>query len=416
MNQTPVILSVTQVNTLVKGLLDSVPALQNVCVRGEISNYKLYPSGHHYFRLKDAESSLGCVLFKGSAFSLRFRPQNGMSVLAVGRLTAYPRDGVYQLVCSRLLPEGAGELSLAFEQLKKKLYEEGLFDPARKKPLPVYAHRICIITSESGAAVHDMLRILGKRYPLAKAILIPVRVQGETAAGEIAHAIGLANRLKLADLIIVGRGGGSLEDLWAFNEEIVARAIAASNIPVISAVGHEPDVTISDFAADLRAATPSNAAELAVPDRQELQKRLSAAQKALCAALQSKTQEARGRLRLLESSRYLRDPTCLLQDRRQHLDGVTGRLAAAQSALLERGRKRLSGLASSLDAMSPLKVLARGYAYVTDGTERPVSSAAALTAGMRIGVRFADGSAAARVEEITIQGEQNDAEIQIQEL
>ena len=257
------VFTVSEMNQFIKELLDNVPPLQEVLLRGEISNYKVYPSGHHYFTLKDSQSSLKCVMFKTSTMRLRFRPENGMQVIAAGRISVYPRDGAYQLYCTGLTPEGVGDLSVAFEQLKEKLRKEGLFDAAHKKPLPVYPRRIAIVTSPAGAAVHDMIRILRRRYPLAKVLLLPVRVQGTEAPAEIAGAIRYANRHALADVLITGRGGGSLEDLWAFNDERVARAIYDSEIPVISAVGHEPDVAISDFVADRRASTPSNAAEIA---------------------------------------------------------------------------------------------------------------------------------------------------------
>ncbi len=392
------ILTVTQLNNLIKAAFDNVPALQNVCVRGELSNYKLYPSGHHYFTLKDAEGSLKCVLFKGNAWSLRFKPQNGMSVLAVGRVSVYPRDGAYQLYCTRLIPDGAGDLQMAFDQLKERLWREGLFDQAHKQALPRFPHRIGIVTSPAGAAVHDMLRILGKRWPLSKVILLPVRVQGEEAAGEIARAIAYANREALCELLIVGRGGGSMEDLWAFNEEPVARAICASKIPVISAVGHEPDVTISDFAADLRAATPSNAAELAVPDRAELRARLEGLQRQMAAALQRQAQSARGRLEALRKRPVLKDPLRPVQDRRQTLDRLTERLAAAEASVISGQKTRLTRLAASLDAMSPLKVLARGYAVVSD--ERGiVTKASVLIPGREVKIQFQDDAVSAVIRE-----------------
>lgn len=256
------IYEVSQINAYLKDRFDSDPFLNAICVRGELSNYKVYPSGHHYFTMKDPEGALRCVMFRGSAIRLRFRPENGMKVLAVGRITVYPRDGAYQMYCESLTPDGVGDLHVAYEQLKRRLQDEGLFDQSNKKPLPEFPHRIAIITSSAGAAIHDMLRILGKRYPLSKVILLPVRVQGEEAPAEIAGAIRYANRFRVADVILTGRGGGSMEDLWAFNDERVARAIFESELPVVSAVGHEPDVTISDFVADVRAATPSNGAEL----------------------------------------------------------------------------------------------------------------------------------------------------------
>lgn len=393
------IFTVTQLNNLIKAAFDNVPALQNVCVRGEISNYKLYPSGHHYFSLKDGEGLLRCVMFKGNAFSLRFKPQNGMSVIAVGKVSVFPRDGAYQLYCSRLIPEGAGDLQAAFDQLKQRLFEEGLFDRAHKKPLPDYPHRIGVVTSPAGAAVHDMLRILGKRYPLAKVILLPVRVQGETAAGEISRAIQYANREALCDLLIVGRGGGSVEDLWAFNEELVARAIYASRIPVISAVGHEPDVTISDFVADLRAATPSNAAELAVPDQTELRGQLAALQKAMTAALRRQAQLARSRLDALRACPALRDPQSLIRERRQTLDLSMNSLVNAETNLVHAQRNRLTRLAASLDAMSPLKVLMRGYATVSDESGQLITSAGAAAAAESLDVSFYDGTV-----RVTVQG------------
>ena len=268
-DQRPV-LTPSQVGQYIKGFMDRDRVLSGLLVRGEISNYKLYPSGHHYFTLKDGEGALRCVMFRGDAASLRFRPENGMLVIAAGRVTVFPRDGQYQLYCSRLTPEGAGDLHVAFEQLKEKLLREGLFDQSRKKPIPPYPGTVALVTSPAGAAVRDMIRILRARWPMTKVKVLPVRVQGEGAAEEIAAAIRWANWKQAADLIITGRGGGSMEDLWAFNEEVVARAIFDSEIPVISAVGHEPDVTIADFVADLRASTPSNAAELAVPDRREV--------------------------------------------------------------------------------------------------------------------------------------------------
>ncbi len=257
---------VSEINQMIKNVFDSIPQFGNLCIRGEISNYKLYPSGHHYFTLKDAEGAIRCVMFRGQAMRLRFRPENGMKVLATGRITVFPRDGAYQLYCDALTPDGIGDLHVAFEQLKEKLWNEGLFSEEHKKPLPEYPRNIAVITSPSGAAVHDMIRILRRRYPLAKVKLLPVRVQGTEAPAEIVSALWYANRHHVADVIIVGRGGGSIEDLWAFNDERVVRAIYESEIPVISAVGHEPDVTISDFVADVRAATPSHAAEIAVPD------------------------------------------------------------------------------------------------------------------------------------------------------
>lgn len=392
------IFSVTELNRLVQGKLERDPDLQSVCIRGEISNYKLYPSGHHYFSLKDAESAIRCVLFRGNALSLRFRPENGMQVLAVGRVSLYPRDGSYQFYCTRLLPDGAGDLSLAFEQLKQKLCAEGLFDRARKKPLPAFPHRVGVVTSPAGAAVHDMLRILGKRYPLSKVILLPVRVQGPEAPGEIARAIDYANAHEIADVLIVGRGGGSVEDLWAFNDEGVSRAIFRSRIPVVSAVGHEPDVTISDFTADLRAATPSNAAELVAPDQTELRAALEGMRQTMLASLTQRLTNARRQLAVLSSDPMLRNPMNYLQERRLRLDKLTGDFRRVGTRLLQARRQGLIRLSASLDAMSPLKVLARGYSMTADSDGRLISSVTEVSPGQSLSILVSDGTIRAAVE------------------
>lgn len=392
------ILSVTELNQLVRGKLERDPDLQSVCIRGEISNYKLYPSGHHYFSLKDSESAIRCVLFKGNALSLRFRPENGMQVLAVGRVSLYPRDGSYQFYCTRLLPDGAGDLSVAFEQLKQKLFQEGLFDPAHKKKLPAFPHRIGIVTSPAGAAVHDMLRILGKRYPLSRVILLPVRVQGAEAPGEIVRAIDYANAHAIADVLIVGRGGGSVEDLWAFNDEGVSRAIFRSRIPVVSAVGHEPDVTISDFTADLRAATPSNAAELVAPDQSELRAALEGMRASMLASMRQRLTRSRQQLTGLSASPMLRNPMNYLQERRLRLDKLTGDFRRVGTRLLQARRQGLIRLSASLDAMSPLKVLARGYSMTADADGRLISSVTEVSPGQSLTILVSDGKIRAAVE------------------
>ena len=393
------IFSVTQVNQLIKSILDSVPQLGGICVRGEISNYKLYPSGHHYFTLKDAEGAIRCVMFRGQASRLRFRPENGMKVLAQGRVAVFPRDGTYQLYCENLSPDGVGDLHVAYEQLKEKLYREGLFDPAHKKPLPPYPGTIAIITSSAGAAVHDMIRILRRRYPIAAVKLLPVRVQGAEAPPEIVGAIRYANRYRVADLIITGRGGGSIEDLWAFNDERVARAIYDSEIPVISAVGHEPDVTIADFVADARAATPSHAAEMAVPDQRELLERLETMRSRMAQSQLRRLQLSRQRLASLAAKRALRDPMAFIDDKRMLLGYLQKNLCAAQSARLAQPRQRLASLAASLDAMSPLKVLGRGFALVTDGDGRLVRRPADAPPGRRVTVTLAEGQLKCLVEQ-----------------
>ncbi len=386
------VFGVAEVNQFIKTMLDGVPALQDLYVRGELSNYKIYPSGHHYFTLKDPEGVLRCVMFRSSAAHLRFRLENGMKVIVRGRITAFVRDGQYQLYCDAVTPEGAGDLAVAFEQLKARLYQEGLFDASHKKPLPPFPQRIAIITSGSGAAVHDMLRILRRRYPICKVIVLPVRVQGVEAAPEIVGAIRYANRWRVADLIITGRGGGSMEDLWAFNDERVARAIYESELPVISAVGHEPDVTISDFVADVRASTPSNAAEIAVPDAVELAAQLSGARAHMLQVLRQSLQLRRQTLQTFSESRILRNPAAAVQDKRMELDLLHRKLTGLAQADLARRRQQFAALAASLDALSPLKVLGRGYSVAKDTTGQLLRSIEQTEVGQAITVTLGDGS------------------------
>ena len=382
------IFSVSELNGYIKKLLDSDDILTGVYVRGELSNYKVYPSGHHYFTMKDSESTLKCVMFKGSASKLRFKPDSGMSVVAFGRVAVYPRDGVYQLYVNDITPDGIGGLYIAFEQLKEKLYEEGLFDQRHKKPLPRYPGTIAVITSSAGAAVRDIIRILNSRWPMTKVIVIPVRVQGVEAPPEIVSAIQYANDHCLSDLIITGRGGGSLEDLWAFNDERVARAIFASDIPVISAVGHEPDVTIADFVADLRAATPSNAAELAVPEISETRDALQSADIRVRQAINRELKSRRQRLVELSCKRVLQSPKYYIDDKRLMLDRSQDRLCSAMQKRVFTNREKYARLAASLDAMSPLKVLGRGYAIARRENGMVIKTASDVSAGDRVTVRL----------------------------
>lgn len=393
------VISVSQLSAYIKSKLDDDTLLGSIAIRGEISNYKVYPSGHHYFTLKDESASLKCVMFRNSAVKLRFRPENGMKVIALGGITVYPRDGVYQLYCSAMTPDGIGDLYAAFEQLKRKLSEQGLFDPAHKKTLPQYPATIGIITSSAGAAVHDMLRILRKRYPLTRVLLLPVRVQGAEAPNEIAAAIRYANAHHLADLLIVGRGGGSMEDLWAFNDELVAYAIYDSQIPVISAVGHEPDVTISDFVADLRAATPSNAAELAVPDQDALRQNLDSMSAAMASIFNRRLKNARQHLHLLSASPALQSPTGYLEQKEKSLQLLSGRLNAAAQRNVEHKGRQFVALTAKLDAMSPLKVLTRGYAMVQKENE-VLTSAAKACVGDQVKVTLLDGHFSAKITEV----------------
>ena len=404
------IFTVSEVNGLIKAILDNEPLLGDVCVRGELSNYKMYPSGHHYFTLKDEQSAIRCVMFRGQASRLRFRPENGMKALALGRVTVFPRDGAYQLYCNELSPDGVGDLHVAFEQLKEKLWKEGLFDEGRKKSLPPYPRAIAVITSSAGAAVHDMIRILRRRYPLAEVKLLPVRVQGAEAPAEIVGAIRYANRYRVADLIITGRGGGSMEDLWAFNDERVARAIYASQLPVISAVGHEPDVTIADFVADVRAATPSHAAEMAVPDQGELRDRLQSARLRMARAQSKELALLRRRLETLAAKRVLTDPLAVIQDKRMLLAHLQKDLGYAAAARLAGPRQRLGTLAASLDAMSPLKVLGRGFALAADSGGRILRRAGDVSPGDAVEVSLAEGRLDCRVERVYTEEESRERE------
>ena len=398
------VLSITQINEYIRSQMDSDALLNNVAVRGEISNYKVYPSGHHYFTLKDEGAALKCVMFKGNAMRLRFRPDNGVKVIAMGKISVYPRDGAYQLYCTAMAMDGIGDLYAAFEQLKRKLEAQGLFDPAHKKPLPKYPGTIGIVTSSAGAAIHDMLRILRKRYPLSKVRLLPVRVQGVEAPEEIAGAIRYANMYRLADLLIVGRGGGSIEDLWAFNDERVAYAVYHSDIPVISAVGHEPDVTISDFVADLRAATPSNAAELAVPDQDALRQMLDSMSGAMATALSRQLTAARRHYQLLSAHPSLQSPVSYLEQRRKNLELLKNKLISNQNQQINSAKARYIAMTSKLDAMSPLKVLTRGYAMAQREDGTVLRSVSQVETGDPITISVSDGRLCASVTEIKENG------------
>ena len=393
------IFEVSQVNEYIKARMDADELLNGLFIRGELSNYKIYPSGHHYFTMKDANGALRCVMFRYSAMRLRFRPENGMKVIAVGRISVFPRDGAYQLYCEDLMPDGTGDLNVAFEQLKARLEAEGLFDRAHKKPLPQYPHRIAIITSGAGAAIMDMLRILARRYPLSKVMILPVRVQGTEAPAEIVGAIRYANRYQLADVIITGRGGGSLEDLWAFNDEHVARAIYASEIPVVSAVGHEPDVTISDYVADVRAATPSNGAELVAPDRQELLRHIAQLSARMTTMMEKQLSLSRRQLDMLAKKRVLQSPMHYIEDKRLALDYVHRRLIASSQQLLAGKKQKFISLTAKLDAMSPLKVLSRGYSVTHRADGSVLRASGEVAPGDEITVRLLHGSVRAEVLE-----------------
>lgn len=392
-------LTVTQVNEYIKTGMDNDSLLCSIAIKGEISNYKVYPSGHHYFSLKDDGGTIKAVLFKGNAFNLRFKPDNGMKVIAMGRISVFPRDGAYQLYCTGILLDGVGDLHAAFEQLKAKLEKKGLFDPYHKKPLPKYPKVIGIVTSPAGAAVHDMLRILRKRYPLTKVRLFPVRVQGQEAPGEIEAAIRYANYYKLADLLIVGRGGGSIEDLWAFNDERVAYAIFESQIPIISAVGHEPDVTISDYVADARAATPSNAAEIAVPDQDALRQMLDAFEVSTQSAVKRRLVTAKDRISLLANSAVLQRPDAYILRQKDILASQKMHLIASQHAILNKYQQRFLSNTAKLDALSPLKVLNRGFSMTKSQTGEIVHSIKQVNRGEPMTIHVSDGKIIATVKD-----------------
>ena len=433
-------LTVSEVTWLIKGLLDSEPELRNLWVEGEVSNCKCPPSGHIYFTLKDSGATLRCVMFRSAAARLRFQPKDGLQVIAHGYLSLFERDGQYQLYVQEMEPAVLGGLHLAFEQLKERLAAEGLFDPAKKRRLPALPRRVALVTSPTGAAVRDMIRVAQRRYPNIVLVVVPVLVQGPQAPADIARGLRLAASTE-ADVVIVGRGGGSIEELWAFNDEQVARAIRDCPLPVISAVGHETDFTIADFAADVRAATPSAAAELVVPERTVLVRRVAELAARVNAAIQQRLHRERQRLQSLCERRVLRDPLAALAAPRQHLDNLTGRLAAAGRALAVKRRAALQlaasrlaaasrglttkrraalqmasgrlaaagrGLAAErradlrtaagrLDALSPLAVLARGYSVCRTPEGSVVRRAAQAPVGGEIEVLLAEESLECRV-------------------
>ncbi len=393
-------ISVGQLNHYVKTLLEGDPNLAAVHIRGEISNFTHhYQSGHMYLSLKDDTATVRAVMFKWSASKLQFRPEDGMRVIVRARVSLYENTGSFQVYIDEMQPDGVGALQVAFEQLKKKLAGEGLFDESRKKSLPKYPNRVGVITSPTGAAVRDILNVLGRRYPLAQVVFCPVLVQGEGAAPSIVDAIRRFNAADAADLLIVGRGGGSMEDLWAFNEEMVARAVADSRIPVISAVGHETDFTICDFVADLRAPTPSAAAELAVPDAGRLLSFMDNVRARLSTATRNHIGAASSRLELLKNKRCLSAPQYYTDEQAMRLDYLTRRFAAASRNQLNVADRRLSAAAAKLDALSPLKVLGRGYAigYTADGTV--LDSVRRVAVGDTLTLRVADGTLNCEVTE-----------------
>ena len=391
------ICSVSELTGRIKGLIEGEPSLARVYVRGEISNYKQHSSGHHYLTLKDEGAVINAVLFRSDAMKLKFQLASGMKIIARGRIGLFAKSGQYQLYMDGAIPDGVGELYVAFEQLKARLASQGLFDRERKKPIPVYPGRIALVTSPTGAAVRDMLRITGARFPLADILVCPVRVQGAGAPAEIAEMLRYVDTHRLADVMITGRGGGSIEDLWAFNDERVARAIAACETPVISAVGHEPDVTIADYVADLRAATPSNAAELATPDKTELIGLLREWNSRIYAGMDRTLSARMDRLKAIRGKRVLTSPTAYVDERRMELLYQSQKMAAAAERREAEARRKFIRAVALLDAMSPLKVLSRGYSIATAENGVAVTDAERLAPGDRISLRFFKGSADCQV-------------------
>ncbi len=398
-------MTVSELNSNMKKLLDSRPGLKDIWIQGEISNFKLNTaSGHIYLTLKDEMSVLKACMFKSNAMTLDFKPEDGMKVSAHGRVTVYEPGGSYQLYIDKMIPDGLGALYEAYNRLCEKLRNEGLFDESHKKPIPKYPKRVGVITSDTGAAVRDIINVIKRRFRYADIILYPSKVQGEGAAQNVCRGISFFNREKNVDVIIAGRGGGSIEDLWAFNEEITARAIYESEIPVISAVGHEIDFTVADFTADLRAPTPSAAAELAVPSSEEILKQLKNTNIRLKNALKSKLSETEGQLSYLKkllSPQRFQDK---LDSLAVMLDSVSLRAFRAEEKMLENKTKSLAVLSAKLDSLSPLSVLGRGYAVVTDDEEKVISSTSGLKESMKINLKFSDGNALAKVEKIIERG------------
>ncbi len=395
-----VVLSVSQLNRYVKSIIEQDFNLQTVFVQGEISNFtNHYKTGHYYMTIKDEFSSIKAVMFKSANMRLKFMPENSMSVIIRGRVAVFERDGQYQLYIDDMQPDGTGALSLAFEQLKAKLAKEGLFDAERKKPIPVYPQKVGVVTSPTGAAVRDIINVITRRFPLTEIVLCHVAVQGEYAAPQIKAAIELFNKAKGADVLIVGRGGGSVEELWAFNEEIVARAVAASEIPVISAVGHETDFTICDFVADLRAPTPSAAAELAVPDSFQQQEMIASFLRRLDAAIYDKIGNERAILELRKSSLQRLSPQNYVDNLRVRCDRATMAMDNAVKSEFSLKQKEFSALCAKLDALSPLKILARGYGVVSKNGEI-LSDINPVEKGDILDIRLSNGNIECEVTQI----------------
>lgn len=400
--QNTLVLSVSQLNRYIKMNFDADENLANIFISGEISNFtNHYRTGHLYFTLKDDSAAVRAVMFNSSAKRLKFMPEDGMKVIARGRVSVYEASGQYQLYVDDMQPDGVGALNLAYEQLKEKLQKEGLFSEFHKKPLPPYPEKVGVITSPTGAAVRDIINVLGRRFPYAEIVFCPVLVQGEGAHLQLTDAVNLFNSERAADVIIIGRGGGSIEDLWEFNDEGLARAVYNSEIPVISAVGHETDFTICDFVADMRAPTPSAAAELAVPDANELQYALSALKNRMFLNVSSGIADRRSRLEYLTSKGTLKSPDEMLSNRSQRLDTAFSKMLSSYENRIGGKKVEFISAATALSKLDPMSVLMRGFAFVSDKNGKNVYSSQALAKGDKINVRFHDGSAVCEVKEIT---------------
>ncbi len=394
------VISVSELNEYVKMLIDNDEILAHVCVRGEISNFTNHRTGHFYLTLKDEGSLIKAVMFRSYASKLKFLPENGMKVIVRGRVSAFVRDGQYQMYIEGMEPDGVGALYIAYEQLKRKLTAEGLFDRARKKPIPKIPTRIGIITSPTGAAVRDIINILGRRFPLCRPVLYPSLVQGEGAPANIIAGIDYFNETKSADVLIVGRGGGSIEDLWAFNDEALCRRVAASEIPIISAVGHETDFTLCDFAASVRAPTPSAAAELAVPESAELARKIGNVQTRMELLCTQKIKLSREKLGRLAASRSLTTPMNFIDDKRMYLGVTEEKLFARMEKVLERKKAQLGAGTAKLDALNPLAVVARGYSAVFDGEGKLIKSVEQAEVGKTVSFMLTDGKISAEVKTV----------------
>lgn len=400
--QNTLVLSVSQLNRYIKMNFDADENLANIFISGEISNFtNHYRTGHLYFTLKDDSAAVRAVMFNFSAKKLKFMPEDGMKVIARGRVSVYEASGQYQLYVDDMQPDGVGALNLAYEQLKEKLQKEGLFSELHKKPLPPYPEKVGVITSPTGAAVRDIINVLGRRFPYAEIVFCPVLVQGDGAHLQLTDAVNLFNSERAADVIIIGRGGGSIEDLWEFNDEGLARAVYNSEIPVISAVGHETDFTICDFVADMRAPTPSAAAELAVPDANELQYALSALKNRMFLNVSSGIADRRSRLEYLTSKGALKSPDEMLSNRSQRLDTAFSKMLSSYENRIGGKKVEFISAATALSKLDPMSVLMRGFAFVSDKNGKNVYSSQALAKGDKINVRFHDGSAVCEVKEIT---------------